>query len=55
MELGELPTHDEMKAAKAHLKEVDDAQEIILEAMFTDLRCNYDSNLLEKDNLKKKQ
>ncbi len=43
-----MPTHDEMKAAKARLKEVDDAQEIVLEAMFDDLRSSYNSNLSKK-------
>ena len=46
-----LPTHQEIKEAKAHLKQVDDAQEHILEAMFDDLRSNYDANLLERPDI----
>ncbi len=44
----DLPTHDEIKASKAHLKEVDNAQEFILEAMFDDLRSNYEYHFKEK-------
>ncbi len=49
-----LPTHEEMIAAKAHLKQVDNAQELVLEAMFDDLRSNYDC-LINKKNLDKNQ
>ena len=45
-----LPTHDEIEAVKAHLKEVDNAQEIVLEAMFDELRSNYESNLSLKND-----
>ncbi len=41
-----------MSAAKAHLKQVDNAQEFILEAMFDDLRSNYDC-LIKKNNIDK--
>ncbi|KGG14079.1 MULTISPECIES: hypothetical protein [Prochlorococcus] len=40
-----MPTHEEIKAAKAHLKAVDNAQELILQDMFDDLRSNYENNL----------
>ena len=43
-----LPTHDEIKAVKAHLKKVDNAQEIVLQAMFDDLRSRYNGNLSKK-------
>ncbi len=33
-----MPTHKDIEAARAHMKEVDVAQENILEAMFDDLR-----------------
>ena len=46
-----MPTHNEIEAIKEHLKDVDNAQEVILEAMFDDLRRIYDSNLLEKLDL----
>ncbi len=44
-----LPTHDELEAAKAHLKDVDNAQEVILEAMFDDLRNSYQTDLSKKN------
>ena len=44
-----MPTHEEMEAAKAHKKEVDDAQENILEAMFDDLRNEYQVPFTEQD------
>ena len=47
-----MPTHEEINAAKAHLEEVDNAQEFILEAMFDDLRSNYDC-LINKKNADK--
>ena len=40
-----MPTHDEIEAIKEHLKDVDNAQEAILEAMFDELRSNYDCRL----------
>jgi|TARA_B100001996_G_scaffold146624_1_gene111708 hypothetical protein len=43
-----LPTHDEIEAIKEHLKDVDNAQEAILEAMFDDLRSNYETDLSQK-------
>ena len=43
-----MPSHEEMKSVKAHLKKVDKAQEMILDEMFEDLRLNYDSNLTKK-------
>ena len=43
-----MPTHDEIKAIKEHLKDVDNAQEAILEAMIDDLRSNYETDLSEK-------
>ena len=46
-----MPTHEEIKAAKAHLKQVDDAQELILEAMFDDLRNQYEDIFLERENM----
>ena len=42
-----MPTHKEIEAAKAHMKAVDNAQEIILEAMFDDLRSEYQTLLLK--------
>ena len=46
-----MPTHEEIKAAKAHLKQVDDAQELLLEAMFDDLRSQYEDSFLERENI----
>ena len=43
-----MPTHDEIEAIKEHLKDVDNAQEAILEAMFDDLRNNYEIDLSQK-------
>ena len=43
-----MPTHDEIEAIKEHLKDVDNAQEAILEAMFDDLRSNYETDFSEK-------
>ena len=43
-----MPTHDEIRAAKAHIEKVDNAQEIILEAMFDELRSNYEINFSER-------
>ncbi len=49
-----MPTHDEIEANKAHLKLVDNAQEFILEAMFDDLRSNYQyNNFLERRDIGK--
>ena len=45
-----MPTHEEIEAAKAHMKEVDSAQEIILEAMFDDLRSEYDNSFLNNED-----
>ena len=44
-----LPTNEEAKIAKAHLKKVDFAQEMLLDEMFEDLRINYESNLPKKE------
>ncbi len=44
-----MATHDEVRAAKAHMKEVDNAQEIVLQAMFDDLRNNYETNFDKKE------
>ncbi len=44
-----MPTHDELEAAKAHLKDVDNAQEVILEALFDDLRNSYQTDLSKKN------
>ena len=46
-----MPTHEEVKAAKAHLQKLDDAQELILEDMFDDLRSEYKNSLLERKNI----
>jgi len=46
-----LPTNEQAKFAKVHLKKVDYAQEVILDEMFKDLRINYDSNLSKKKEL----
>ncbi len=43
-----MPTQDEIEAIKEHLKDVDNAQEAILEAMFDDLRINYELDLPHK-------
>ena len=43
-----MPTNDEIEAIKEHLKDVDNAQEAILEAMFDDLRSNYETDLSQK-------
>ena len=43
-----MPTHDEIEAIKEHLKDVDNAQEEILEAMFDDLRSNYETDFSKK-------
>ncbi|KGG15548.1 MULTISPECIES: hypothetical protein [unclassified Prochlorococcus] len=42
-----MPTKDDFEAAKAHLKDVDKAQEDVLEAMFDELRSDYDLDLSE--------
>ena len=46
-----MPTHEEVQAAKAHLKLVDDSQELILEDMFDDLRSHHEFDLLDRENL----
>ncbi len=43
-----MPTNDEVEAIKEHLKDVDNAQEVILEAMFDELRSNYEIDLSQK-------
>ncbi len=48
-----LPTNEEAKVAKEHLKKVDYAQEMILDEMFEDLRTHYDSNLFKRTELDK--
>ena len=44
-----MPTNKEIEAAKAHMKEVDNAQENILEAMFDDLRSVYEDSFTNED------
>jgi len=48
-----LPTNEQAKFAKAHLRKVDYAQEMIMDEMFKDLRINYDSDLSKKKELKR--
>ncbi len=43
-----MPTQAQIEAVKAHLKDVDNAQELILEAMFDDLRSNYEADLSQR-------
>ncbi len=50
-----MPTHDQIRAVKAHLKLVDHAQEFILEDMFADLRRHYENRLLEREHIVKKK
>ena len=39
-----MPTNKEIEDAKAHLQDVDNAQESIIEDMFDDLRSNYEDH-----------
>ncbi len=45
-----MPTHEENLAAKKHLQKVDNAQELILAAMFHDLRINYEIHISKREN-----
>ncbi len=48
-----MPTNEQAKVSKAHRKEVDYAQEMILDEMFEDLRINYDYHFSKKIELEK--
>ena len=50
-----MPTHKQIEEAKAHLKEVDNAQDNIVEAMFDDLRDEYKDPCLGKETIDDKK